>query len=258
MELLRVLVFTVIGILAGICSGLLGIGGGIIIVPCLLFAFRILDYPAGFEIHMAVGTSLAAMIFSTSSATWIHNTKQAVRWDLLAKIIPGLFFGAIIGFFLGEWLPSGVLEIYFGVFLCIMAIYFWLVKKPASLKHTPHFLLIFASSVMIGILAIIFGIGGGTLVMPVLLAWAVSQKQAIGTSSATSLFVAIIGTTLYWIMGKNIYPTGFIYIPAFFVIGLVSFFTASYGVRLSQQLSESTVKRVFAIILLLTGIFLIF
>lgn len=258
MEILSVLIFVIIGILAGICSGLLGIGGGIITVPCLLFAFRLLGCPAGFEMHMAVRTSLAAMIFSTTSATWIHNTKQAVRWDLLAKIIPGLFLGALIGFFLGEWLPSGVLEGYFGAFLCIMAIYFWLVKKPVSLKRTPHFYLIFGSSIVIGILAIIFGIGGGTLVMPVLLAWAISQRQAIGTASATSLFVAIIGTILYWIMGRNTYSTGFIYIPAFFIIGLVSFFSASYGARLSQQLSENTVKRAFAIILMLTGIFLIF
>lgn len=258
MEFLSILIFTAIGILAGIFSGLLGIGGGIITVPSLLFAFYFLDYPAGYEIHMAIGTSLAAMIFTTSSAVWTHNANKAVRWDFFTKIIPGLFLGMIAGYLLEAKLSGHALEIYFGFFLCLMAVYFWFAKKPAQLRYTPNLLILFLCSLVIGLLAIIFGAGGGTLVMPLLLTCAISQKQAIGTSATTSFFIAVIGTILYWIMGRNVHSTGFVYLPAFFVIGLVSFFTASYGARLSNELPDKTVKQVFAVILMLTGAFLIF
>ncbi len=258
MDFLSILIFIAIGILAGIFSGLLGIGGGIITVPSLLFAFYFLDYPIGYEIHMAIGTSLAAMIFTTSSSAWTHHTKQAVRWDFFIKIIPGLFLGMIAGYLLEARLSGHALEIYFGIFLCLLAIYFWFAKKPAQLRYTPNLLILFLCSVVIGMLAIVFGSGGGTLIMPLLLTCAISQKQAVGTTATTSFFIAVIGTILYWIMGRNIHPTGFIYVPAFFIIGLVSFFTAFYGAKLSNELPEKTVKQVFAVILMLTGAFLIF
>src|SRR5262245_7477923 len=123
--ILTLIAYAVVGAAAGILGGLLGIGGGVITVPCLYYIFYLIGYPHQYLMLLAIGTSLAAMVFNTASSTWAHHGRGFVLWDVFRKMTPGLILGSIIGALTAKYLPETILEIIFGVFLCILAVNFW-------------------------------------------------------------------------------------------------------------------------------------
>lgn len=254
--------YVVIGAIAGVLGGLLGIGGGIVTVPCLLILFRYLDFPQPYIMHMAIATSLAAMIFNTAAATIAHNKRKGVVWDVFWKLIPGLIVGSILGALLATWLSGVVLEIFFGIFLLLLAVHFYRQKPVKAEGHKlPRPMILNALSGSIGVVSNILGIGGGSMTVPLLTFFQMKDKKAIGTSAATSLVTTTCGALSYLIFGRGDVPTsdtlGLINIPAFLVVGIIAFFTAPFGAKLTQEIDAAKVRKIFAIVLVLTGLSLI-
>lgn len=263
MELILVYaLYVVIGALAGVLSGLLGIGGGVITVPCFLYIFRFLDFPQPFVVHMAIATSLAAMIFNTISSTWAHHKRHNVLWGVFYKFVPGLIVGAILGACIANLLPGRVLEISFGVFLCVMAIRFCLQKPISDATHKlPRFFVVTGVGGLIGFISNILGIGGGSLTVPLLTSFKIRDKSAIGTSSAVTLTTATLGTFSYLFLGMEELPKeplGFIDPAAFLIVGASACLTAPLGVYLIHVLDPKKVRRIFSLVLVVTGLALIF
>lgn len=261
--LLLYLAYVVIGSIAGILGGLLGIGGGIITVPCFLYLFHLLGYPQGDIMHMAVATSLAAMVFSTSAATWAHNRKKNVLWGVFFKMVPGLSIGSVLGAIIAIWLSGVLLEVFFGIFLCLLACRFYS-QKPVEHEHhkLPSITILSFFAACIGALSNLLGIGGGSLTVPLLSTYKVSDKKAIGTAAATTLFTTLLGTAAYLLLSWHLTPIpgnmGLINTLAFLIVGLTAFVVAPLGVKLTHQLPSLKIRKIFAIVLALTGVSLIF
>ena len=257
--LLIFFLYIAIGLLAGIIGGLLGIGGGVITVPCFFIIFKWLGYPHAYLMPLAVGTSLAAMVFTSSSASWAHHYKKVVNWETFNKMVPGLFIGSIFGSVLSVWLPEIALEIFFGLFLCTLSTIFFREELPhfGISEHNGLFI-IRAASFFIGTLSNILGIGGGILTIPLLLAGKTPDKIAIGTSSAVTLLVSTLGTISYVLFGLKHHLSseniGYVNIPAFLTVGFITFFTAPLGVKLTHQLSHTITRKIFAVVLIFTGL----
>ena len=260
MFVLSIIAYVIVGTLAGILGGLLGVGGGIVSVPALYFIFQFLGYPSLDLMYLAIGTSLAAMVLNTLASTWAHNQRANVLWQTFKKMAPGLFIGSIVGACFAKWLSGIFLEVFFGIFLCFLAFCFW---KKHPLQQEPHRLpktiFLWMWSIAIGGISNILGIGGGTLIVPFLTACRVPAKNAIGTSAACSLLITCIGTCSYLFLGmgqllpfsKNI---GYINVPAFLIVGIVSFLVAPFGAYLTQIMPVTKIRKIFAFVLLLTGI----
>lgn len=261
--ILAYLIYLIIGAVAGVLGGLLGIGGGVITVPCLLFLFQLMDFPQPYVMHMAVATSLAAMIFNTAAATWAHNKRGAVLWTVFKKMVPGFVIGAILGALIAVWFSSVLLEIVFGLFLCVLAYVFYRQKAiEISTQKMPSLSKLSIYSCGIGTLSNLMGIGGGVMVVPLLSSFKISDKNAIGTSAACTLVTTVLGTLSYLILGWGTIPVaeaiGLIDVPAFLIVGIASLFFAPIGARLSHEIARDKVRKIFAIVLVLTGLSLIF
>ncbi len=255
--------YLVIGSVAGILAGLLGIGGGIVTVPCLLLVFNLLGYPQTYLMHMAIGTSLAAMVFNTISSTCAHHKRHGVLWNIVRKMLPGLVIGSVLGAVSAEYLSGIILEIFFGCFLIGIGILFLRKHQPHLEEHKlpspPVFTLISAG---IGWLSNLLGIGGGVITVPVLTSFKVQSKKAIGTSAATSLCISSIGALSYLWIGLGKLPfhetVGYINLPAFALIGIATFIAAPIGAKWTHQLSEHVLKRFLGVMLVLVGAAMVF
>lgn len=253
------LAYAAIGVVAGFMAGLLGIGGGLVTVPSLFFLFTFLKFPQTYVMHLAIGTSLAAMIFNTLSSTRAHNKKKAVIWSLFKKAIPGLVLGGVIGAIAADFISGVILELVFGFFLCGVGFLFFRRIQPhlkeQKIPSNPLLSLIFMG---IGALSVLLGLGGGLFSVPTLTAFRVPQKNAIGTSAAITCLMTIIGSIAFLVLGLGQVEMegviGFIDLPAFLTIGIISFFFAPLGAKLAHQLPDHTLRRVFGVALILTGI----
>jgi uncharacterized protein len=254
--------YGVVGIFAGILGGLLGISGGVITVPCLVLIFHKLGFPQAYVMHIAIGTSLAAMVFNSISSAWSHNRRKSVMWDVFRHMAPGIVVGSILGALIANVLSGVILEIVFAIFLFSLGAYFLVPHKghhgDEKLPSTP---ILSAIGAGIGALSNILGIGGGIITVPILMAYRVQAKKAIGTSTATGAIVTLIGALayLYFGIGETDFTDtiGFLYWPAFIVIGVVSFLTAPFGVKLAHIFPTQTIRYIFACALIGTGIAMI-
>lgn len=259
MEFLVYCAYLLIGAIAGVLAGLLGIGGGVVTVPCLFFLFAKIGFPQAYVMHMAIGTSLAAMILNTFSSMRSHHRRHAVLWPLIKKTVIGLFIGGLIGSWVASWIPDLFLEIVFGIFLCALGVFFFRPlkssNKPHPLPKNPLLSLIFSA---IGACSIILGLSGGIFTVPTLVAFKVPQKQAIGTASAIACLMTILGTIAFLVIGIGQtdipYSIGYIHLPSFLLIGITSFFSAPLGAKWAHQLDDAILRKVFGGVLVLTGI----
>lgn len=263
MEFLPYIAFIFMGILAGILAGLLGISGGVITVPCLALFFHLMSFPQAYVMHLAIGTSLAAMVFSGLGAAWSHHIKKAVIWDIVWAMFPGIIIGSIIGSLIAHVLSSVILAIFFGFFAILLGIYFYRKRFIAKQKEKK---INKSRSLWLGFgisgLANILGIGGGVMTVPILVAHNYPEKKAVGTSAAIGLLISFLGALAYLYFGmKEIqieYGIGYLYLPAFIVIGIVSFFCAPLGTKWAHGLPVQTIRRIFGVFLVISGLLMIF
>lgn len=258
----QILSFGVIGILAGTLSGLLGIGGGVVTIPCLVLIFSQLDIPQEAIMHLAIGTSLAAMVFNTFSGSYTHHKKRAVLFHIVKPMALGVVLGAVLGATAANFLSSHFLQIFFGAFEILLGIRFLLPDSKTNKKHPlPSFWPLSGISFCVTAFSTLLGIGGGMVNVPILSHFGVPVKKAIGTSTALSFLISFCGAVFFLLLGMHSSKVpdtlGFLYIPAFLIISVVSFFTAPYGARLAHLLPTKVLKKVFAVVLLAAGLVMV-
>jgi len=253
------------GAVAGLMSGMLGIGGGIVVVPSLAAIFFYNDsVPRDLHMQVAIGTSLATMMVTLSSSLYAHNKKQSVVWPLVKSILPGLILGILSGVFLVRFLPSNFLSLFFGIFLIVISIQMMFPGKDQPVKGSNISLpkkVILLPSILIGCLSSLLGAGGGTMWVPFFLRCKLHMHEALGTSVACGIITALFATICFEVLGyflplgKSI---GFIYWPAFFGIAVTSVMFAPIGAAIAYKLSHKALKRVFSVFLLLVALQMIF
>lgn len=247
--------YPAVGLLSGVLAGLLGIGGGIVIVPALLFILPHAGFAEEITPHVAVATSLASVIITSIAAAYSHHRRGAVQWPVVRRMGAGLLLGAAAGAYVAGALPGSVLRFAFGVFALITAAVLAFRLQPPMGGPLPSWPALTGMGVLIGHVSALVGIGGGTMTVPFLQWRRVPLHQAIATSSACGLPIALGGSLSFALMHQ--YPgtpaLGYIHWPAACGIGLASLLTAPLGVRLAHHLSVRTLTRIFAVFLALVA-----
>lgn len=256
---ITLLLFLITGIFAGTLSGLLGIGGGVVIVPCLVVIYKYYHLPPEFIMHYAVGTSFACIIFTSFFSAKAHHKRHNIRWDLLPKLIPGAIIGVIIGSLCSHLLKSVYLELLLGIFLIYIGFRMFLLITPKPTRTLPSTIGIIAIAFFIGAKSGLLGIGGGAILIPWLTRCNVPMKKASGTSTCISFPIAIFGMLVFALTPLPHAPhlafaTHAVYWPAAIAIGLSSAIFAPLGAELSQRISTSKLKRIFALFLFIAGL----
>jgi uncharacterized membrane protein YfcA len=257
------LLYLMLGAVAGVLAGLFGIGGGLIIVPVLIFSFAAQDMSVDILSHMAVGTSLAAIIFTSLSSIRTHHAKGAVRWDLFRPMAVGIVVGAAVGVLTAAGLSGSALQTIIGIFTLAVALKMALELAPKPGRNPPAKPGLVGMGGGIGWASALFGIGGGTLVVPFLTYCNVGMRHAVGTSAACGLPIAIAGALANMLVGAGRaglpeYAVGFVYLPAVLGIVLTSVPFARLGAILAHRLSPKLLRRTFALMLALIGLRFLF
>ena len=254
-----ILIYALTGVFAGLMGGMLGLGGGIIIVPVLHYIFTQQGFASSLTMHQAVTTSLGTIIFTSLFATYEHHQKQAVSWSIVYRIAPGILLGACLGVFIADSLSSNVLRIIFGIFEMLVAIQIWFEVRPTKIVTLPNTNGFIFSGIFIGIFSTLLGIGGGTLTVPFLLWCNLNIRNAVAISSACSFPIAVAATTTFIIASWNnpnvfMHSIGYLYWPAALIIVMMTIIFAPIGARLAHYLQTEILKRIFAILLMIVGI----
>lgn len=259
LEIEWILLFLSLGCFVGFMAGLLGIGGGGIMVPVLTSIFLLQGVPVENVMHLALGTSMASIIVTSISSLRAHHLKGAVIWHVVKGMAPGIIVGTFFATLLVSYISAVYLALFFSLFMAYVAIQMFLNKKPTPSRELAGNSGLLVAGSGIGAISALVSIGGGSLTVPYLIWQNVDIKKAIGTSAAIGLPISIAGTLGYVINGWDSYAVGsytfgFVYLPAVLLISVVSFFTAPYGVKFSHQLNISTLKKVFAVLLMVLSI----
>ena len=251
--------YLALGLFAGFVAGLLGVGGGLIIVPVLTFIFAAQHFPDQYVIHLALGTSLASIIFTSISSLRAHHAHGAVNWKIWREVTPGIVTGTLLGSVLAAYLSAYFLKAFFVVFVFYVGTQMLLDIKPKPSRELPGLPGMFAAGNVIGAVSSWVGIGGGTLSVPFMTWCNIKLHQAIGTSAAIGLPIAVAGAVGYIANGLNVsalppHSLGFVYLPALAAIVAASVLTAPLGAKAAHRLPVAKLKRIFAILLYTLGI----
>jgi uncharacterized membrane protein YfcA len=251
-----VLSFLGLGCIVGLLSGLLGIGGGIILVPVFTLLFTYQAIPSELVIPLAGGTSLATMTLSTFTSGLRHHSKGAVNWPMLWYLVPGTGIGAVMGVQFASSLPGLAVQIVFGVVVCGVALNMILGQPTAHYRAAilgiKGWLFL---GIVVGFCAGLLGIGGGVLLVPLLCFLGVNLTQASATASMCTFPTVLIGALTAIVVGWGVpgLPSdtlGFVYWPAIWMVGLTSILFALIGVELSHRLPVKILRKIFGIILI--------
>ncbi|HSW18073.1 MAG TPA: sulfite exporter TauE/SafE family protein [Ramlibacter sp.] len=249
-----------LGIATGFLAGLLGIGGGMIMVPFITYLMGSRGVSPDLSVKMAIATSMATIIFTSLSSVRAHHKRGAVRWDIVRRLAPGIVIGSFVGS-LGvfAFLKGSYIAIFFGLFIGFSATQMFRVHKPAPTRQMPGTAGQLAVGGAIGFLSGLVGAGGGFVSVPFMTWCNVAVRNAVATSAALGFPIALANVFGYVISGQSVpnLPAGslgYIWLPALVVIALCSVFTAPLGARAAHALPVNALKRVFAgILFLLAG-----
>ena len=273
---MELIIFLIIGALAGFAAGLFGVGGGTIIVPLLFIVFTQMGYSPDNIMHLALGTSLATIIVTSISSLMAHNKKGAVMWPVFKNLVPGLAIGCFFGAGIAGQISGLYLQIIVGVFLLWVAYNMFFGGKKQVNSHInncsnakdanpelPSKPKQLAAGGVIGIASAIFGIGGGSLTVPYLTRYGVVMQKAVGTSAACGLPIAIAGALGFMFFGMQQQvdvpnTIGFVHVYAFLGISIMSFFTAKIGAKVAHILSPELLKKCFAVLLTIVGCYFLY
>jgi uncharacterized membrane protein YfcA len=245
------LLYLALGACAGVLAGLFGVGGGIIIVPVLVFSFTLQGFDTSVLTHLAVGTSLATIVFTSIQSVRAHHRVGAVQWRVVGWMTLGILVGAGLGALTASYIAGPYLQKIIGVF-----VFLDLRPKASEQPHGKPGLTI--AGVVIGWASAIFGIGGGSLTVPFLTWRSLTMQQAVATSSACGFPIAVASALSFMILGWHDallppHSLGFVYLPALVGIAVTSMFFARFGAKLAHKLSPRVLKRLFALLLVVVG-----
>lgn len=248
--------YLLLGAVVGFFAGLLGVGGGGIMVPMLATLFVAQGFAHEQVMHLALGTSMAAIVLTSVSSLRAHHARGAVRWRIVRLITPGILLGTFGGTFVASRVDTVPLAIFFVCFMSYVSVQMLINAKPKPSRELPGGAVTTVVGVGIGAVSALVAIGGGSLSVPFMTWCNVKVQHAIGTSAAIGLPIAVAGTVGYLINGWGAAGTpplslGFIYLPALILVSVVSVFVAPLGAGLAHRLPVATLKKVFAGVLML-------
>lgn len=253
------LLYLALGAFAGLMAGLLGVGGGLIIVPVLAGIFQHQQMSAAVIMHLAIGTSLATIVVTSVSSVRAHHQRGAVLWPVVWRLTPGIVIGAWLGAAVADALPSAVLSKIFAVFVLVVAAQMAFGAKPAPHRELPGAPGMLATGGVIGAVSAVVGIGGGSLTVPFLTWCNTAMRQAVATSAACGLPIALAGAIGFIVTGLNAaelpaWSLGYVYGPALVGVAFASMLSAPLGAKLAHTLPAEVLKKVFAVFLMLIGV----
>ncbi|MCL1635775.1 sulfite exporter TauE/SafE family protein [Luteimonas sp. SX5] len=256
--------FPLLGAIAGVLAGLLGIGGGLVLVAALVWLLPLHGVPKDAAMHAALASSMASIIMTAASSAYAHHRRGSVLWPTVAWMVPGLLLGGWLGSLLAVHLDDAVLR------WCVAG-YCYLAAAQLTWGGTkagghdgvrPRGLPMSAAGVGIGAVSAVVGIGGGSMTVPLLVWRGVAPVRAVGTSSACGIAIGI-GSALGYALNAPVgalpsHAVGYVYLPAAIGVAIASVLAAPYGTRLAHAISGKALKRVFAVFLVVMGSSLLF
>ncbi|MDH5526109.1 MAG: sulfite exporter TauE/SafE family protein [Nitrospirota bacterium] len=251
------------GAFAGFIGALFGVGGGLVIVPTLTVVFTLLAVPEEVRVHLAVGTSLAIIVFVSLAAVRAHHRLGKVPWPRVREFAPSVAFGALLGAVLASRLPGPALKACVGGFALLMAAQMTLVTAPRATADAAPLPLSRTIGGLIGAVSAIVGIGGGSLTVPYLLHRHTPIHGAVPVSSACGFPIALFGALGFAAMGASTpdlppFSAGYVSFPALAAIGLTSVLFAPLGARVAHRLPARALRRLFILLLIVVGLFMVF
>lgn len=245
------------GVVAGILAGLLGVGGGLILVPVLVWVMEGSGMTQDVQ-HLALGTSLAVMVFTSFASVRAHHQHGAVDWAIVRRFAPPIVLGTLLGTQVAGWLPSRELRWFFVLYAYVIAAQMLLDAKPKGGRALPGVLGLSGVGGLIGLISSFVGIGGGSMSVPFMTWCNVPMQRAIATSAALGWPIALSGTLGYMLSGWGrtglpAYSAGFVYLPAVATLCLITMRTAPIGARLAHRLPVAKLKKAFAGVMILTA-----
>ncbi len=246
------------GLTAGLLAGLLGIGGGLIIVPALTWILLTQGAPTDIAVPMAVATSLGSMLLTSASAIWFHDRRGGVDWRCVIRLAPAAGLGAFLGAWLATEIPGMVLARVFAVVAALIGLRMTLVRASERKNRTPFPRAWFAAGPAIGAVSAMVGIGGGSFNVPYLTRNGYPVVQAVAIASTCGWPIALGGVAGFVLLGlgQSIWPAsaGYLYLPGLLTIGLAGMISAPAGVALAHRLPAGRLRRVFGVVLVLVAI----
>ena len=264
LEPLLIIELALLGVCTGFIAGLLGIGGGMLMVPFITVIMSRRGVGPDLAVKMAIATSMATIIFTSLSSVWAHHRRGAVRWDIVKRLAPGIVAGSMLGS-LGVFslLKGAYLAIFFGLFVSFSATQMFLNKKPQASRQMPGVSGQFVAGGLIGFLSGLVGAGGAFVSVPFMTWCNVAIRNAVATSAALGFPIAVSNVIGYIVSGQTIHNLpmgsfGYLWLPALGVIAVCSFVTAPFGAKAAHSLPIDKLKRIFASILYLLAAYMLY
>lgn len=247
--------YLVLGATAGFLGGMFGIGGGTVLVPVLLMLFEAQHFPVEHAMHLALGSSMAVILFTSIASMRKHHQHGAVNWRVVFGISPGILLGTAIGSLVAASISPYYLTIFFALFMCFAASQILLDVKPHASRQLPGIAGMTLMGTFTGWISTLVSVGGGTLTVPFLLWCNVPLRHAIGTASAIGFPIAVGGTIGYIFTGMNStgLPAphlGYVYLPAMLGCAIVSVITAPMGAKTAHRTNVAMLRKLFAVLLI--------
>ena len=247
--------YLALGAVVGFFAGLLGIGGGAIIVPLLVMLFTAQGLPKMHLLHLAVGTSMASILFTSASSVRAHAVRGVLRWDIAAKMTPGILGGGLAGAYLTRYFSTFGFAVFFAAFVYVAAGNMLIDRRPKARRDLPGMIGMSVVGAAIGGFSALAAIGGAVMTVPFLLYCNVPLLQAIGTAAMIGFPIALAGSvgfmlTGYGAAGLPPYSAGYVYLPALVGLSVASILFAPVGAALAHRMPTAQLKRVFAVLLL--------
>lgn len=255
--------YLLLGAVTGFLAGLFGVGGGLVLVPVLLLMFDARHFSPEHLMHLALGTSMATILFTSLASMRKHHQLGAVNWQVVRNITPGILLGTAIGALTASNIPAQGLGIFFAMFVYFAAAQILIDKRPHASRQLPGISGMTSFGAVTGWISSLVSIGGGTLVVPFLLWCNLSIRSAIGTASAIGFPIAVGGTLGYISVGARITGLpdphiGYVYLPALFWIALATMLTAPLGAKAAHSLNVGLLRKLFAGLLIVLASKLLF
>lgn len=246
--------YLVLGAFVGFFAGLFGIGGGLVMVPVLNWLFEAQQLGGTQNLHLALGTSMSAILYTAASSARTHHSHGAVNIHIVRSMTPGLLFGTLLGALFASHIAPLYLTIFFALFVYFSATQMLLGLKPKATRQLPGRLGMTLAGTGIGGISSLASVGGGVLSVPFMLMHNIPLKQAIGTSAALGFPIALGGTVGYIATGLMLHTLpvgtlGFVYLPALLMLAAGSMLTTPLGAKATHRLPLELLRRGFALLL---------